>query len=206
MPRFRLKYIHPHQSVADHLHILQRRPCDPFAHSGLAVTYEGLGHIDYALYHYREAVKYNPNDASTCINLACLLLKQGSVKEAQKYCQKALTGGGCAVLAHNTMAAVLGKLDDISGAIYHVEQALVFEPNNPKMHRNLAALMARRSQNKRALKHGKRAVELDPYHVRSRYDYALTLMREGNIPDAAKHAKVGWRMANPGGPHRCYGM
>ena len=204
MPRTRMVARTPQQSVADHLHILARRPKDPFAHAGLAITYEGLGYIDHALHHYRESVKFNPRNAATQVNLACLLCKRGALTEAAAHCAKALEAGGCSGLAHNTLAAIKGKQDDIGGAIHHTEQALVFEPNNPKIHRNLGALMARRSQTKLALKHYNRAIVLDPFDARSRFNVAKCYMSDGKNVVAQKHTKVGWRLSHPGGPYRVY--
>ncbi len=119
---------------------LKKQPNDARLHNNLGALYQKTGNTAAALYHYRQAVAINPNYDTAYENLAVLEANRGDLARAIRYFKQALRINTRSPGLHFRLALVLNQADKIDEAVYHVGQALVFDPGNTQYRQFLTIL------------------------------------------------------------------
>ena len=69
---------------------MEIEPENEIAYNNLGIAYYSLGDFDEALKCYKNAIKFAPNFAKPYCNIGVIKEKQGKIKEAIEYYDKAL--------------------------------------------------------------------------------------------------------------------
>lgn len=147
-------------------------------HYNLGRLYDDAGETGQAAEHYREAVKMNPNDFLSCLNLGNQAARSRRFAEAKQWFERALAiepkfDDGWANLGGAELA--LGNLD---AAIAAFDRALALNPKNTSALHNRAVLAARRGDRDGARRLVEQLLAIDASH-----EAALKLRARLEAPD-----------------------
>jgi protein O-mannosyl-transferase len=144
-------------------HALQVTKNNYLAHDGLGVTLNAEGKQQEAIYHYKSAIKINPDYAYAYYNLANAFKDQKNMEEAAKNFRETIRVNPNFKDAHNNLGLILelyyNKYDE---AIYHYQQEIKTHPDGYNAYYNLGIALARKGELQKAIEHFRKAVYLRP--------------------------------------------
>ena len=130
------------------------------AHYNLGLIYSNLDRINDSITSFRKAIKFNPKDFATNLNLGATLLKRGDYEESKKY-------NNIALQLNNTSYEVffnLGQIDlftgDINSAIFNFKRSLFYKKDNYKIYRFLGIAEFLKGE-KECLRNLKKSIEMN---------------------------------------------
>jgi predicted TPR repeat methyltransferase len=109
------------------------------AYFNLATCYLKLGDTTSALKYYLQQLQHN-NDIECYFNVGVIKMNQDQHKEAISYFEKCLALNANYLPAHQNLAAIFLKVQQIDKAIMHYEFMLAQNPNDAEIKHILAAL------------------------------------------------------------------
>ena len=160
-------------------HIIQAQ----FAHQA--------GHWEEAERLYREALKEDPEEVDTWVNLGIVLLKQGRIDEAVELLESAVAADPDAIAARYHLAENHLRHGHPERAVEHLEKALAREPGRVSLELALAAAYRSSGRFDDALERYRRAVEVDPGNPEGRLGRALCLARLHRFAEARQSLRGG---------------
>lgn len=101
------------------------------------------GQLEEADRLYRDAVKWNPENALAWHYLGLTLYQRGMLQQAAKILNKALELDPLSAAAHNNLGSALARLDRLPEALKSYERALELKPDYAQASINLAATRTR---------------------------------------------------------------
>jgi len=166
---------------------LERDTGDLRAHAGLACTYDELGRTESALDQLQTAMIHYPNDATVQFAAGFCLEKLGRCQEAADAYRQSLEIAPNLRNAHERLAAVHLKQDNVTAAIEHCEHICFHEPGDLAYQIMLANLYVRAKQYDDAIRCYRVALTLDPDSWETQDDLVTACDKAGLYHDAIDH-------------------
>ncbi|HOP41318.1 MAG TPA: tetratricopeptide repeat protein, partial [Geobacteraceae bacterium] len=123
---------------------------DPRYHKGLAGVFSEKKMYPLALYHYQEALKGLPTDASLYVGIAEIYRIQGHYEQSHEEYRKALAVNGADVDARLGMAELNLDLNETDEAFEDLKRLQAANPQNKKIHLLLGQAFERKGDLKAA--------------------------------------------------------
>jgi Flp pilus assembly protein TadD len=137
----------------------------------------------------RQALRLNPDDASTHLELGVALQEEGSLDEAIRQYRRAIQIDVNLAGAHNNLGILLGaqgKLDEATG---HYREAIRLRPEYATAHHNLGVLLGGQGKLDEAIRHYRQAVRMNDELGAAHNNLGYALAAQGNISEAIEHLR-----------------
>lgn len=123
---------------------LAHNPKLAIAHSGLALVYSTMNAMDDAEKHYKQSIRYAPNDPTILNNYGTFLCQNGKYLEAVEYYKKTLANPFYKTpeTVRENMGVCLMKAEKAEEAEYNFREALKVNPRMPISLYNMVILSA----------------------------------------------------------------
>jgi len=156
------------------------------AHYNLAVTLDraspGKGHgID----EYRKALRLNPKDVNSLINLAVDLGDQ-EVQEAKRILEKAISLDPKNAAAYFNLGLLRRNSGDPKGALLALQKAIGLNPDSVEPRRQLVSLLISQERWHEILEQCREILKRNPNDWNTRYSFGQTLIRKGSSDEGKK--------------------
>jgi tetratricopeptide (TPR) repeat protein len=133
---------------------LELDPEFPRAYDNLGLCYEAMSNDESAMKYYERAVILNrkriPASPWPPLNYGMLLVKQGSLGQAEIFLREAVNLGPGMPLTHYQLGVALGKQERFSDAIDELKKAAELDPTYPEAHFTLAHVYRQLGDRERA--------------------------------------------------------
>jgi tetratricopeptide (TPR) repeat protein len=153
------------EDLAGYTKVLELDRYNPLRHEQVAMIHLGLGRVDEAIKHLREALRLHEGSAPTHYNLGIALSLQRKFDGALAEFRRAIALDPGHAEAHNNAGAMLhvaGKLDD---AAVHYRRALELRPDNLDARSNLGRILSAAGRDADAADEFRRVLAVRPDHV-----------------------------------------
>jgi protein O-mannosyl-transferase len=150
----------------------------------LGQYYSGLGRLDLAESHLREAVRIHPHSASAHVNMGALFAKTGRPEAAEREFREALELDGSRAAAAKDLALLLVSEGRSKEAEPELRRALVLSPNDAELLGNLAEVRFRLGDVAGALAGCRMALEFDPASAELHNNLGIVLAAAGQANEA----------------------
>lgn len=154
------------------------------AYLGLACALDELGLIRAAAESLREAQLRTPTDPAVLFALGFCLEKVGETDEAIDAYESAIDINSDLRNAHERLAAIYLRRDDLQLAITHYEHLCYCEPDNVAASLALAGLYLRTEQFDDAIRRFEYAIAIDPENWEAQDDLVTAYVEAGRLDDA----------------------
>ena len=122
------------------LRVLERTPDDPDAHFLVAWGAEAMNESELAESHYREVMRFAPDNPQAPRRLARLLAVKGSLAEALTVCREAVARRPADPELRLQLASLLAESEDYTEAKVEYARVLAMAPDGPDCHQALERL------------------------------------------------------------------
>jgi tetratricopeptide (TPR) repeat protein len=190
LPLSALWFWQTHLSVPE----LQRRawlvadvPNGAKQHFDYGVALQKENRLGEAEQQYKMALRFNPADVKSRMNLAAALMAQAKFDEAAPHMEEALRlqpNDGEFHLSYANLLQRLGRGDE-AGPQYEAAARLM--PDSPEAHYSYALFLASTGNGNDSVSELRRVVQLKPSHVDARLQLADALFAKGNLEEAKMH-------------------
>jgi tetratricopeptide (TPR) repeat protein len=153
------------------------------AHNNLGKGYESID-LDKALFHFKAALKINPNNATSLYNLGNVYLEKGDIDEAVRHYLKALSIKPEYPAALNNLGEAFVKKGDYDNAIYYFKTAFKTDPQNTNACMNIANVLFLQSKPDEAISQYREILQTDTKNPDVYYNLAYVLSTKGNLEEA----------------------
>ena len=154
------------------------------AENSLGLALAKRGHLDQAMEHYREALRFRPDYMEAHANLSAALAARGRRDEAFAHCQKALEIKPHSAMAHHNMAAALADLGRLGEALRYYQKAIDIDPDYVQSRMNFAALLTTQGRIKEAAAQYQKVLEIEPDNAAVHDSFGNALGGLGRIEEA----------------------
>jgi len=158
------------------------------AHNNLGKAYEPID-LDKAIFHYKKALTFKPNDDMVLFNLGNALLEKGCVDEAIRHYLSALKIKPDYPAALNNLGEAFGKKGDYDKAIYCFITLLRTETEKSNVRMNLANVYYLTGNAKEAISQYKEILRTDSDNADAHYNLAYVLSCQNKIKEAVLQFK-----------------
>ena len=157
-------------------------------HVDMAWALRSMGRMQEAEIHFRQAVRFQPDHATTITSLAATLAQSGQVSEAIEELNQSLRVEPSAV-THFILATLMQHESRPEQAIHHYTEALRLGADDfeVQVHGRLAELLIARGEYEQAIAHQRRVVETYPDHNTALVNLGVALAATGRIDEAIRH-------------------
>ena len=154
-------------------------------HIEMAWALRRMDRMQEAVINFRQAVRYQPDDAATINDLAATLAQSGQVTEAIQELNRSLRVEPSAV-THFNLAALMQQEGRVEQAIQHYTEALRLGADDfeAQIHDRLAGLLMARGELDGAIAHHRRVVEMAPNDHGALVNLGATLAAAGRFDEA----------------------
>ena len=151
-------------------------------HNNLGNALRRQGKVSESVYHFKEALRINPDYAKAHNNLGIALAAQGDAETALTHFFMALELNPSYAEAYSNIGVTLARQGRLDEAINHFSQALRLKPDYAKVHNNLGAALVRQGHFKAALEHFKAAqmIKPDDLEIHNNLKLCLRLIKKTN--------------------------
>jgi len=171
--------------------ILVSHPTDAHAWHLLGWICQSSKRIDEAVDHYRQSLRYDPDNPPVWNNLAAALQQLDQPEEAERCCREALRIEPAYADAHNNLGNSFHNRGRWAEAVACYERALELEPNRDDIHHNLGNTHRAEGRLDESLACYERALKLSPEHPRVNYSRAMLYLQSGDLRRG--FAEVRWQ-------------
>jgi tetratricopeptide (TPR) repeat protein len=158
-------------------------------HNNYAVLLQEKKDFENAEYHYKKALKINPEYVGAHNNYANLFKEKKDFENAEYHYKKALKINPEYSKAHNNYAVLLQEKKDFENAEYHYKKALKINPEFADANYNYANLLQEKKDFENAEYHYKKALKINPEYAGAHNNYALLLKEKKDFENAEYHYK-----------------
>ncbi len=160
-----------------------------------ALNIKGLHHfhrgeISRARFYLQEAIKAEPDSASSNSNYAAVLEANSDLDGAQYYYEKAIDISPHHSGAHIGLGWVLVKKKQLDQAEKHFRRAIEIEPFNSFAYASYGILSDLQGKEDLAFEHLEKAIDLDPTVARAHHSLAIVLLKRGEVDAAIRHLET----------------
>jgi Tfp pilus assembly protein PilF len=155
-------------------------------HNNMGEAHRALGALDFALGHYREAVRLDARHADAHNNLGVALKAKGALEPAETHFRRAIAIAPSHPRAHNNLGTVLRALGQYEEAERELRRAVEIAPAYSDAHSNLGNVLWALEARDEALASQRKALELDPRNADAMVNIgtALNELGEGDSATA----------------------
>jgi esterase/lipase superfamily enzyme/Tfp pilus assembly protein PilF len=163
-------------------------------------------HPDPSEQEYREAIRYNPDDANAHFNLGLLLAKRGALdlEEAEEQYREAIRYKPNDANAHFALGLLFAKRGALEEAEEQYRQAVRYNPDDSNAHFNLGLLLAKRgvlAENPykgdrdlaQAAEQYREAIRCNPNDANAHFDLGLVLYELSDLEAAVHECRKAFR-------------
>ena len=149
------------------------------------------GDFEGAVAAFREAVREDPSDAGTRLNLGSALVRLGQLEQALEEYRRVLEQDPDNALTHFNVGTTMARLGDAEGAVRHYREAIRVDPEYLNARFNLANALRRRGDSENAEQHYRRVIELDPGNPGAWLGEAQCMIDSGRFEQALRRLEEG---------------
>lgn len=171
---------------------LKSRPDDERVLFALGTTADALELEGVAEKFYRKVLASDPKRLEAIVNLANLLRRRGSPRDAAELVECALEDAPDAPELWLTLGSAMREAGEPALAIEHYREALRLKPNYPEAIGNLADLAADAGDVRGAIALYDRVMRIDPHNAQARLNRAILHLLSGNLSEGWRD--YGWRL------------
>jgi tetratricopeptide (TPR) repeat protein len=131
------------------------------AHNNLGTALHAQGDVEKAIFHFREALKFEPGYVAARTNLAIILSVQGHVEEAEQHFTEALRIAPGYAVAHYHIGILFKKQKKINDAYAHFAQSIKINPDYAGAYNQIGIILAWKGKLSEADVFFSKAVELN---------------------------------------------
>jgi tetratricopeptide (TPR) repeat protein len=142
--------------------------CYAEGQNGLWISLWQAGRVPEAMEHWEQALRINPDDATTHNNLGMALWQGGRAQEAMEHWEQALRIKPDNATAHNNLGMALWQAGKAPEAMEHWRQALRIKPDFAEAHCNLGAALEQAGKPTEAIQHYQQALRINPNFTEAR--------------------------------------
>jgi tetratricopeptide (TPR) repeat protein len=132
------------------LRIISFRPEDAYAHYNLGQNFMTLGNYFMAEHHFKSALRWEPSDHSSRLQLAILYQEQGTFERAVEHLLLLAKSGSDAMVSFQ-LGLCFSSLGQPLKAVRYFEEALRFEYRDPTVYYHLAGCLSDTDEKSKAL-------------------------------------------------------
>ncbi len=175
------------------------------AYDNLGYTLTKAGKFTEAIGEFEQALRINPNYASTHDDLGTALFRVGRLREAQREVEQALRIDPDSATAHNNLATILVHLGRIPEAIQQFQAAVRINPNDAEAHNGMGTALVQNGQYADAVEEFEAALQINPDFSEVHDNLGAMLAHFGQIPEAIEQFQAAVRI-NPNDAEAHYDM
>jgi tetratricopeptide (TPR) repeat protein len=172
---------------------LENNPSSWLMHNLLGVRLVGRS-IDEAIFHFREAVRLNPDLLEAHNNLCQASRQVNRLDDALRECSEALRLNPNTPTARNGLGVALVAKGRPDQARPEFEAALRLKPDYADAHNNLGNMLASSGHEAEAVDHYRQALAITPDFVEARRNLGLALDRLGKRDEAIEQYREALRL------------
>jgi len=177
------------------------------AHTNLGVALKNEGRFEEAEFHYKEALRINPNDFMAFTNLGFAKMYQGKHEEGTQHFYEAIKRNPGDAQAHFALGVILKDQGNCEEASKHFAESLRISPRNPKAHVNFGLCADSVGNHSQSIRHFSEALKIDPDNMSARMNLGIVLMKQGQRKEAIDHFQEAVRLnSNDAKAHNILGM
>ncbi|MBU7027490.1 MAG: tetratricopeptide repeat protein [Theionarchaea archaeon] len=165
-------------------------------HSNYASMLSDMKRYEESEYHYKEALRINPEYATAHNNYANLLFNMKRYEESEYHYKEALRINPEYAGAHYNYANLLFNMKRYEEAEYHYKEALRINPEYATAHNNYALLLLNMKRYEESEYHYKEALRINPEYAKAHNNYGNLLFNMKRYEEAEYHYKEALRI-NP---------
>jgi len=143
-----------------------------------------------AIFHYKMAIKLNPDYALTYNNLGIILGSEGKTEEEFSHYKMAIKINPDVAEAHYNLGNVLNLKGEMKEAISHYKMAIKINPDYASAYNNLGNALGKQGKFSEAISHHKMAIKINPEYAQAHDNLGFALGAEGNNEEAISHFKM----------------
>jgi tetratricopeptide (TPR) repeat protein len=162
--------------------------------SRIAASLQKQGRLDEAIYHYKRALRLNPNIVEIYLSLGDALRAKGEFAEAIFLYNKALRIAPNLIELHNNLALTLMASGKLAEAAKEYEKILRIQPQNITAQINLGRILCHQGRFDEAAVHLAESLRLDPNSAMAHYYLGQVLTQKGKLPEAITHFEESLRL------------
>jgi superkiller protein 3 len=147
---------------------------------GIGNTALHNGDLQKAEAQFRDALRYDPQDARALSNLGLVLALMHHPEEGRLELQKAIALDGKLALAYNALGVSYAEEGRVAEAQTAFDRAIQIEPEYAEAKNNLGALYAKSGKDTEAVALFNQATEDSPQYPQSYLNWGLVLANQGN--------------------------
>lgn len=163
---------------------IEEDPGNRLAHVGLACTLDELGLTRLSIEQLVMTVETFPTDAASWFALGFCHEKVGDIEDAIDAYHTAVDIAPQLRNAHERLAAIFLKLDELDAAIAHYEHICFCEPEDINASLTLASLLVKAEQFEEAIRRYQFALTIDPENWEIQDDLLSAYIEQGRLDDA----------------------
>ena len=168
-------------------HALRVTGMNSRAHYNLGISLTDLGRFNEAIYHFRYAIRLEPEYAGPYGYMGIALARQGKTDDAIVYYQKALEIKQADETTHNNLGVALAGKGMFNEAIQHFQKALKIRPDYVYANRNMGGALARQGKMEEAMGYYEKALKIDRDNAVTHNNLGLALASVGRTQEAMGH-------------------
>ena len=136
---------------------------------------KGLGQLDAAIYSYKQAISFKPDNAEAFYNMGIALKEQGKVEEAVEAYNKAILLKPDYAVAYNNMGNALKEQGKVEEAVEAYNKAVFLKPNNADAFYNMGVALKEQGKLQEAIEAYNKAIFLKPDNAEAFYNMGVAL-------------------------------
>jgi tetratricopeptide (TPR) repeat protein len=142
------------------------------------------GELDAAIQGFQQALKSDPNNNATRLNLASTLIQKGDLAAARQVLEEALRYDESNSSAHYNLGLILDQAGQRDLALRHLQRATEVAPDFVDAHLNYGLLLQESGRLPEAEQQYSMAAQLDPTDAELRFRHASVLLQLHRLPQA----------------------
>ncbi|MFQ5424959.1 MAG: tetratricopeptide repeat protein [Phycisphaerae bacterium] len=157
------------------------------ARVGLACALDDLGDIDAAVEQLRYAQRRDPNSPAILFCLGYCHERGGREEAAIRYYQDSVRLCPTLRNAHERLAALFLKQDELDLAVHHYMELCRLDPQHVDLHMTLANLLLKTGDAQAAIEHFEHVIAMEPDNWTARNDAIAAYEEAGLFREAIEH-------------------
>jgi len=150
------------KAIETYQRIINIKPADKKAHTGIAAAYFQLKQYPAAINHFEELARLVPAEVAPLINMGAIYNRMGEYKQALNVLRKAIQKDKKSADAFYNMGIAHKGLNQLSMAVTAYKQAIVFAPELVDAHFNLGNVYLEMKNHTQAHASFTRSLEISP--------------------------------------------
>jgi len=160
------------------------------------LAYEAAGNPAAAEAEYLQALKLNPDDFKSGINLGALLLKRDDTAGAIRAYQLAIRARPDKAESYSNLGEAYLEAGDYNTATEILRKAIALDPGSLPAYNNLGIVLRMQGDRRGAIEAFRHAIRINPDYEEGQYNLGVVLASLNRFDEAIKHYRIALRI-NP---------